>query len=76
MLKLLISIPVLSSALIGFDNSKLNLFEIALRIACVVLMFVPDGYWDMVGLGGALLIILAHRRMLGFNSLIKEGGSL
>jgi hypothetical protein len=39
-------------------------------------MFVPDGYWDLLGLGGALLILLAHRRILGFNSLIKEGGAL
>ena len=76
MLKLIVSIPVLSSALIGFDKSKLNIFEIALRISCVVLMFVPDGYWDLVGLGGATLILLAHRRILGFNSLIKEGGAL
>lgn len=76
MFKLLVSIPVLSSALIGFDNSKLNILEIALRITCVVLMFVPEGYWDLVGVSGAALIVLAHRKVLGFNSLMKEGGAL
>ena len=76
MFKLLVSIPVLSSALIGFDNSKLNILEIALRITCVVLMFVPEGYWDLVGVAGAALIVLAHRKVLGFNSLMKEGGAL
>ena len=76
MFKLLVSIPVLSSALIGFDNSKLNILEIALRITCVVLMFVPDGYWDLLGVAGAGLLVLAHRKVLGFNSLMKEGGAL
>ena len=74
--KLLVSIPVLSSALIGYDKAKLNILEIALRITCVVLMFVPDGYWDLIGLLGAVLILLAHRKVLGFNSLMKEGGAL
>jgi len=76
MFKLLVSIPVLSSALIGYDKAKLNILEIALRITCVVLMFVPDGYWDLIGLLGAVLILLAHRKVLGFNSLMKEGGAL
>jgi len=74
--KLLVSIPVLSSALIGYDKAKLNILEIALRITCVVLIFVPDGYWDLIGLLGAVLILLAHRKVLGFNSLMKEGGAL
>lgn len=76
MFKLLISIPVLSSALIGFDNSKLNILDIAARIAFVVMMFVPEGYWDLVGLVGALALVFAHRKSVGFNGLVSERSAL
>jgi TRAP transporter 4TM/12TM fusion protein len=60
--KLLISIPLLSTALIGFDNRRLSLVSVLLRICCVVLMFVPDSQWDLVGIVGAIVLVLAHRK--------------
>lgn len=73
MAKLLITIPALSTALIGFDKSKLNLVEILVRIVCVVMMFVPEGYWDLVGLGGVLLSLFMHRKSSIPQSVLKSG---
>ena len=74
--KLLISIPLLSTALIGFDNRRLSLVSVLLRICCVVLMFVPDNQWDLVGVVGAIILVFAHRKFSFHQDSTKQGAAL
>ncbi|WP_020681598.1 TRAP transporter permease [Marinobacterium rhizophilum] len=58
--KLVLGIYLLASALTGFDLKKLRLFEIALRLIAVTLLFVPDAGWDMAGIALAAVVCFGH----------------
>ncbi|GGB79509.1 hypothetical protein GCM10011352_01440 [Marinobacterium zhoushanense] len=74
--KLALCILMLSSALTRFDHQKLGWNEVLLRVSCAALMFVPEGHWDLIGVAGSFLLWSAHRRILGWNNLLKERTSL
>lgn len=58
--KLVVAIYVLASALVRFDKRALGWPEVFLRLAAAVLLFAPGGHSDLIGAALTLLLIGAH----------------
>lgn len=62
LVKLVIGVVLLASALTGFDRRRLGLPEILLRLVAVVLLFTPGAAWDLGGVALALFSWIWHRQ--------------
>jgi TRAP transporter 4TM/12TM fusion protein len=58
--KLLVAIYVLASALVRFDKRALGWLEVLVRLAAAVLLFAPGSYTDLVGAALTVLLLAMH----------------
>ena len=61
-IKLVVGILFLATALSGFHSHKLAWYEIIGRLMAAIMLFAPGAVWDQVGMTGALLLWIWHVR--------------
>ena len=63
--KLLVAIYVLGSALVRFDKRALGWPEVGLRLTAAVLLFAPGAYTDLIGAALAIALLAQYHLRRG-----------
>ncbi len=62
LVKVLVGMVLVASALSGFDRRRLSVAEIGLRLLAAILLFAPGLLWDQLGVALTLLVLCWHHR--------------